>query len=232
MATPMKIDFVSDISCPWCAIGLNALEQALARLGSQIVPDIHFQPFELNPDMPPEGQDITEHIAQKYGATPEQSAANREMIRARGAALGFSFNMDGRGRIYNTFDAHRLLHWAQLEGCQYALKRALFKAYFTDGKDPSAHAVLIALAVQVGLDAARAAEILASDAFAVEVRARERFYLDQGIRSVPAIIINEKFLLQGGQPVEAFEQALRQILTSSQALGTTRAAADPLVERA
>jgi predicted DsbA family dithiol-disulfide isomerase len=229
MAAHMKIDFVSDVSCPWCAIGLNALEQALARLGDQIVPEMHFQPFELNPDMAPEGQDITEHIAQKYGATPEQSAANREMIRVRGAALGFIFNMDRRGRIYNTFDAHRLLHWAELEGRQRALKRALFTAYFTDGKDPSAHAVLIALAAQVGLDAAHAAEILASDAFAAEVRARERFYLEQGIHSVPAIIINDRFLLQGGQPVETFEQALRQIVAQSETLDATHA--DPRMER-
>ncbi len=207
----MKIDFVSDVSCPWCVIGLDALEQALARLGDQIVADLHFHPFELNPGMPPEGQDITEHIVEKYGATPEQSAANREAIRARGAELGFTFSMDKRGRIYNTFDAHRLLHWAELEGRQYVLKRALFRAYFTDGKDPSAHPVLVALAREVGLNPERAAAILASDEFAADVRARERFYLDQGIHSVPAIIINEKFLLQGGQPVDVFEQALRQI---------------------
>lgn len=215
MAMTMKIDFVSDVSCPWCVIGLNALEQALARLGDQIVPDLQFHPFELNPAMPPEGQDITEHIAEKYGATPEQSAANREAIRARGAALGFTFSMDKRGRIYNTFDAHRLLHWAQLKGHQYALKRALFTAYFTDGKDPSAHAVLVALSREVGLDPERAAAILASDEFAADVRAEERLYLDQGIHSVPAIIINEQFLLQGGQPVEVFEQALRQIAAQS-----------------
>jgi predicted DsbA family dithiol-disulfide isomerase len=211
MAMTMKIDFVSDVSCPWCVIGLNALEQALARLGDQVVADLHFQPFELNPGMPPEGQDITEHIAEKYGATSEQAAANREAIRVRGEALGFTFSMDKRGRIYNTFDAHRLLHWAQLEGHQYALKRALFKAYFTDGKNPSEHAVLIMLAREAGLDPDRAAAILASDEFAADVRAQERFYLDQGIHSVPAIIINEQFLLQGGQPVEVFEQALRQI---------------------
>ena len=211
MAMTMKIDFVSDVSCPWCVIGLNALEQALARLGDQVVANLHFQPFELNPGMPPEGQDITEHIAEKYGATPEQSAANRAAIRARGEALGFTFSIDKRGRIYNTFDAHRLLHWAQLEGHQYALKRALFKAYFTEGKNPSEHAVLIMLARETGLDPDRAAAILASDEFAADVRAQERFYLDQGIHSVPAIIINEQFLLQGGQPVEVFEQALRQI---------------------
>ncbi|HTN66781.1 MAG TPA: DsbA family oxidoreductase [Burkholderiaceae bacterium] len=227
MATPMKIDFVSDVSCPWCVIGLTALEQALARLADQVTPEIHFQPFELNPDMAPDGQDIGEHLAEKYGATAQQSAANREAIRARGAALGFTFNMEQRGRIYNTFDAHRLLHWAELEGRQAALKHALFKAYFTDGKDPSAHAVLIGLADEVGLDAKRAAEILASDAYTANVRARERQYLNLGINSVPAIIINERFLLQGGQPVEAFEQGLRQIVAQSATPTASDAAVEP-----
>jgi predicted DsbA family dithiol-disulfide isomerase len=218
MATPMRIDFVSDVSCPWCIIGLKALQQALSRLEGQVAAEIHFQPFELNPAMPAEGQDIAEHIAEKYGSSPEQFAANREAIRSRGAELGFTFSMD-RARIYNTFDAHRLLHWAEQEGSQYALalKQALFKAYFTDGKDPSAHPVLTALAGEAGLDTARAAEILQSDAYAAEVRAQEQFYLDAGIHSVPAIIINQQFLLQGGQPVEVFEQALRQIATQGTA---------------
>lgn len=212
MATPLKIDFVSDVSCPWCVIGLNAFEQAIERLPMDVSVQFHFQPFELNPDMPPGGQDITEHIAQKYGATAEQSAANREAIRARGEALGFTFSMDKRGRIYNTFDAHRLLHWAELEGRQYALKRALFTAYFTKGRDPSAHEVLTGLAADAGLDQDEAARILASGAYADDVRERERMYLDLGIHSVPAIIINDKYLLQGGQPVEAFEAALLQII--------------------
>ena len=208
----LKVDFVSDVSCPWCVIGLNAFEQALARLPVAVEATIHFQPFELNPDMPAEGQDITEHIAEKYGATPAQSAANREAIRARGEALGFTFSMDKRGRIYNTFDAHRLLHWAELEGKQYVLKRALFTAYFTEGRDPSAREVLLSVADSVGLDTTQAATILDSDRFAQEVKARERFYLDQNIHSVPAMIINDQYLLQGGQPVEAFEQALLEIL--------------------
>ncbi|MBC7413997.1 MAG: DsbA family oxidoreductase [Herminiimonas sp.] len=213
MSLPLKIDFVSDVSCPWCVIGLNAFEQALARLPMTVDATFHFQPFELNPDMPPEGQDITEHIAQKYGATAEQSAANREAIRARGEALGFTFSMAKRGRIYNTFDAHRLLHWAELKGKQYALKRALFVAYFTEGRDPSSRDVLLSVADAVGLDTVQAAAILNSDAFSDDVRERERFYLDQNIHSVPAIIINDRYLLQGGQPVEAFEAALLQILS-------------------
>jgi predicted DsbA family dithiol-disulfide isomerase len=211
MTKPMKIDFVSDISCPWCAIGLNSLEQALQRIGDEVKVDLHFQPFELNPQMPPEGQDITEHLAEKYGATSEQSQHTREAIRARGEQLGFTFSMDKRSRIYNTFDAHRLLHWAEKEGQQQALKHALFKAYFTDGENPGSHDVLIRVAGEVGLDTARAREILSSDAYAEETRQQERFYLDQGIHSVPAVIINDRHLISGGQPVEVFEQALRQV---------------------
>jgi predicted DsbA family dithiol-disulfide isomerase len=211
MGTPMKIDFVSDVSCPWCAIGLAALEQALARLDGEVQADIHFQPFELNPQMPGAGQDIDEHLAEKYGATPEQSEQTRAMIRARGEEVGFSFALARRSRIYNTFDAHRLLHWAEPEGRQLALKHALFKAYFTDGENPGAHEVLIRLAGEVGLDAARAQAILSSDEFAEVVRGQERYYLAQGINAVPAVIVNQRHLIQGGQPVQVFEQALRKI---------------------
>lgn len=214
-ATPatVRIDFVSDVSCPWCVIGLKSLEQALAKLDGTVQADIHFQPFELNANMPPEGEDVGEHIARKYGSTPEQMAQSREAIRARGEQLGFTFAMDKRGRIYNTFDAHRLLHWAALEGRQKALKMALFDAYFTQGQNPSSHAVLLKVAGDVGLDTAQAAEVLASDAYADEVRAQERFYQQNGINSVPAVIINERHLISGGQPPEVFEQALRQIIT-------------------
>jgi len=211
MATAMKIDFVSDVSCPWCVIGLKALESAIAQLGDEVETEIHFQPFELNPQMPPEGQDITEHLAEKYNATPAQSAQTREMIRARGAEVGFDFVMEKRGRIYNTFDAHRLLHWADLEGRQRPLKHALFKAYFTDGDNPSSHALLVRIAGEVGLDAARAEAILSSDEFAEDVRRQERFYLGQGIHAVPAVIVNDRHLIQGGHPAQVFEQALREI---------------------
>ncbi|HEY6642415.1 DsbA family oxidoreductase [Povalibacter sp.] len=216
MTTQLKIDFVSDVSCPWCVVGLRSLEQALQRIGDAVTADIHFQPFELNPQMPAEGQDIAEHIAQKYGSTPEQLARNQEGIRARGAELGFSFNMEKRGRIYNTFDAHRLLHWAELEGHQSALKNALFTAYFTDGRNPSDREVLVDIAASAGLDPARAREVLESDRYAAEVRERQQFYAQHGIRAVPSVIINGQYLIQGGQPVEMFEQALRKIAAETQ----------------
>lgn len=222
MTTHLRIDFVSDVSCPWCVIGLKALDLALAKVGADITADVHFQPFELNPNMDASGQDITEHIIEKYGMTLAQVQANREAIRARGAQLGFTFSMGGaqgagRSRIYNTFDAHRLLHWAELEdlGKQRALKEALFKAYFTDGQSLGSHEVLVQLASSAGLDAAQAREILASGEFANQVREREQHYLGQGIQSVPAIIIDNQHLISGGQPAEVFEQALRQIAAAA-----------------
>ncbi len=213
MPIPVKIDFVSDVSCPWCAVGLKSLQQAIDRLGDAIAVDLHFQPFELNPQMPPGGQDTTEHLIEKYGGTPEQFEASRQAIRERGAALGFDFRMDKRGRIYNTFDAHRLLHWAegQGEGRQLALKEALLSAYFTEGEDPSNHETLVRLAGAAGLNAERARQILKGTEYTDEVRAQQRFYASQGIQAVPSVIINDQHLLQGGQPPEVFERALRQI---------------------
>ncbi|WP_027485246.1 DsbA family oxidoreductase [Rhodanobacter sp. OR87] len=211
---PLRIDFVSDVSCPWCAIGLASLQQALAKLEGEVSAQIHFQPFELNPQMALEGEDATEHLVHKYGSSAEQIDANRAAIRERGAALGFAFNMDRRSRVYNTFDAHRLLHWAGLEARQLALKRILLRAYFTDGEDVSSHDTLARLAVEAGLDGERARQLLEGSEFADEVRAQEQFFTSRGIHSVPATIVNGQHLISGGQPPEAFEQALRQIVAA------------------
>jgi predicted DsbA family dithiol-disulfide isomerase len=211
MPRELTIDFVSDVSCPWCIIGLRALEEALARTADTVAADIHFQPFELNPDMPAGGQNIVEHITQKYGSTPAQSAANREMIRARAAGLGFTMAMSDQSRIYNTFDAHRLLHWAELEGHQIALKNALFEVYFTAGQSPADHEVLVHAAEQAGLDGAAAREVLESGRYAEEVRDAEELWRSRGINAVPAVVIDGRYLISGGQPPDVFEQALRQI---------------------
>ena len=212
----MKIDFVSDVACPWCAVGLASLQQALKNSADAVQATLHFQPFELNPDMPPGGEDVNEHLARKYGGTPEQFEANRAAIRQRGAAVGFDFNPAGRGRIYNTFNAHRLLHWAGQQGDdqQLALKRALLEAYHGRSEAVEQDDVLLAAVKKAGLDEARAQEILASDEFAAEVRAAERHYQQAGISSVPAVIINDRHLISGGQPPEVFEQALRQLAQS------------------
>ena len=214
MSKNLKIDFVSDVTCPWCAVGLGALEIALGQLKGEVTADIHFQPFELNPHMAAEGQDASEHLTEKYGSTPEQQSQIRETIRQRGAEVGFEFKSEGRGRVWNTFDAHRLLHWAEVEGAygqQPALKKALLKACHGRAENMASHTDLADIADSVGLDRARAEAILASDEFAAEVREREQFYASQGIRSVPAIIINDQHLISGGQPAAVFEQALRQI---------------------
>lgn len=218
MTTSIKIDFVSDVSCPWCAVGLGALEEALGKLQGVVSAELHFQPFELNPKMGVEGQDIGEHLTQKYGSTAAQQVQIRETIRARGAEVGFVFNPEGRGRIWNTFDAHRLLHWASLEGAagqQHALKKALLAACHTRSEAMGDHAVLLGCVREVGLDEARAQAILASDEFAQAVREREGFYTSVGIHSVPAVIVNDRHLIWGGQPAAVFEQALRQIASEA-----------------
>lgn len=207
----LRIDFVSDIVCPWCAIGLAALEQALARLEGEVAAELHVQPFELNPRLPAEGEAIGEHLQRKYGLSEQQLAENQERIRARGAELGVAIDMQARSRIWNTFDAHRLLHWASLQGDALPLKRALLQAYFAEGRNVSDHATLVAIASAAGLDPERATAILASDAYAQDVRTVEEFFQRSGISGVPAVIIERKHLVSGGQPVEVFERALREI---------------------
>ena len=213
MTTTLKIDFVSDIACPWCAVGLFSLEKALERLQGEVAVDLHFQPFELNPDMGPGGQDLGEHLTQKYGSTAEQQAQIRQTITARGAEVGFAFAPGGRGRVYNTFDAHRLLAWAegQGDGAQRKLKKALLAAYQGRAERIEDHEVLLAVVQEAGLDGVAAREVLESGAYADEVRAVERLYQQSGIHSVPAVIVNDQYLISGGQPAEVFEQSLRQI---------------------
>jgi predicted DsbA family dithiol-disulfide isomerase len=207
----MKIDFVSDVACPWCAVGLNALEIALKRLGDDLPVSMHMQPFELNPDMAAEGVDAGEYLSLKYGLTAAQLAANRANLRARGESVGFIFGE--RSRVWNTFDAHRLLHWAGLQDAakQRALKHALLRAYHGEGRNPGAVEVLMKLAQEVGLDAAAAKGILESDTYTQEVRAAEQLWIGRGINGVPAVVINDRHLISGGQPPDVFEQALRKI---------------------
>ena len=214
-ATPLKIEFVSDVACPWCAVGLWSLDRAIEKLGDEVPVELHFEPFELNPSMPPEGEDATEHLSRKYGAPPEQLAKSRAAIRARGAEVGFAFG--DRPRVWNTFDAHRLLHWAGLEAGdgQSRLKHALLEAYHARAESPSDRNVLLQSVERAGLDVERARAILDSDAYAAEVRARERHWQELGIHSVPAAIVAGRHLISGGQPPEVFEQALRQIAASA-----------------
>jgi predicted DsbA family dithiol-disulfide isomerase len=217
----LHIDFVSDVACPWCAVGLWALERALGQLQGQVVATIHPQPFELNPHMGAEGEDITEHLGRKYGSTPAQQAQIRETIRQRGAQEGFVFKAEGRGRIWNTFDAHRLLHWASMEGAPcdaLALKKALLVSYQGRAENPSDPAVLLAVVQALAAPALtleRARSMLASGEFAQEVREQQAHFQGLGISSVPAVIVNHRHLISGGQPADVFAKALLEIASQT-----------------
>lgn len=218
MTRTLKIDFVSDVVCPWCVVGLGGLEGALARLkGEGIAADITFRPFELNPQMAPEGENIVEHVGRKYGSTPEQSAGARQLIHDKAAAVGFTMKSGPDSRIWNTFDSHRLLHWAGevADGGSPALQRALtgalFDAHFTRGLNLTDPAVLADAAAAAGLDRGQALEVLAEGRYAEAVRADETLWTSRGISSVPAVVIDGKYMISGGQSVDVFEQALRKI---------------------
>lgn len=211
MTEALKIDFISDVACPWCAVGLNALERALEKIGPEIPVQIAFQPYELNPDMGPQGEDVVSYLGAKYGIGEEQIRRNQAGIRERGAEVGFAFGT--RSRVWNTFDAHRLLHWAGLQApdAQRALKHALLKAYHGEGRNPGDAEVLVELAAAAGLDGHEAREVLQSGRYAEAVRAAERRWHAEGISAVPSVVVEGKYLIQGGQPAAAFERALRHI---------------------
>jgi len=209
----LGITIVSDVACPWCAVGLASIDRALERMGGEVDADIRVEPFELNPDMGPEGEEIVAYIARKYGRTAEQIAETQARIRQAGANAGFAFGR--RDHVWNTFDAHRMLHWASLEGRGAELKRALLRAYHGEGRNPAAKDVLVEAAAAAGLDRARAEAVANSDEFANEVRERERHWLRQGVSGVPFVVINNKYAIEGAQPPEAFEQAFRQIAGES-----------------
>ena len=208
----MRIDFVADVACPWCAIGLASLDQAIARVAPEADVTVRPEPFELNPDMRSEGDDVVAYLGKKYGRTPEQVAEVQDRIRGRGAAVGFTFGK--REHVWNTFAAHRVLHWATANGRGVELKRALLQAYHGEGRNPGAPEVLAELAAKVGLDGERARRIAESDEYANEVRQRERHWIEQGVNGVPFVVVNDRYAIEGGQPPEVFEEALRRILAT------------------
>jgi predicted DsbA family dithiol-disulfide isomerase len=224
MTHRLKIDFISDIACPWCAVGLGGLEKALAKMEGEVEADITFHPFELNPSMPASGQNSLEHISQKYGMAPAQIRANRDVIRERAAAVGVVMNTSDASRIYNTFDAHRLLAWAKEQGRQLDLKRKLLVLNFTDQVDPSDHDALVAAAEALGLDGEEARAVLGSDRYAEQVRSEEAIWQSRGISSVPAVVVDDRYLISGGQPPQEFERQLRAIASATE--GETRLAVD------
>jgi predicted DsbA family dithiol-disulfide isomerase len=211
----MRIDFISDFTCPWCAIGLAGLEDAIQRLRDELSVELKIQPFELNPDLPPEGEDLADYAARKYGAAPQELAARQSLVRERAAAAGLRF--PPRTRVWNTFDAHRLMQWAGIEGFELELTRALLSAYHVHGENPGSRAVLLRAAGQVGLDIARANALLAGNEFAEEVHATVHHWKSLGIHSVPSIVIDGRHLIQGAQPAELLERALRKVARAAAA---------------
>lgn len=217
MNKTLKIDIVSDVSCPWCIIGYKSLTGALDKLTPKVSASIAWKPFELNVQMPAEGQLLAEHLHEKYGSTKADTDQARDMITARGAALDFKFDFKDEGRIYNTFNAHRLLYWARQFNKQTELKLALFGLYFSEGGNPGNSEALVKVVEKIGLPADEARKILASDQYVNEVRAEEGKYQSMGIASVPTFIINDKYMITGGQPVDAFVETLERIVAEEAA---------------
>jgi predicted DsbA family dithiol-disulfide isomerase len=219
-AIPLRIDIVSDVVCPWCIIGLKQVKKALTLVGRDLTVETHWHPFQLNPNMPPEGEDTAEHIARKYGSTPEQSRANRQRLSDIGDSVGFAFNYGDGMRIYNTFNAHKLLTIFGSERgwkAQTELKMALFKAYFQDRRDVSDTEVLCDIAEAQGMDRAVAAAWIADAALTENVRAEMAHWMDQNITGVPAIIFDQKFMVPGAQSAETFADVISKVLAKREA---------------
>ncbi|MEP3334256.1 DsbA family oxidoreductase [Sedimentitalea sp.] len=206
---PLRIDIISDVMCPWCIIGYRQLAKALQKTGT--AHEIHWHPFELNPEMPPEGQDGFEHIAEKYGSTRAQSEESRARMTELGADLGFDFRWTEGFRMHNTFNAHQLLHWADEQGRKHDLKQAMFSAHFTDRRNLSDNAVLADIAGEIGLDRDEALAVLTDQRYAQSVRNAEKFWVQQGIQGVPALVLDRKYLVTGAQGVDNYTNILHEL---------------------
>ncbi|WP_324732576.1 DsbA family oxidoreductase [Pseudomonas paeninsulae] len=212
MTTPpqkLRIDIVSDVVCPWCIIGYRQLAKALEATGT--AHEIHWHPFELNPGMPPEGQSLRDHVAEKYGTTKEQSEESRVKMTEVGAEVGFEFRFADDMRMHNTFNLHQLLHWADRQGRMHDLKQALFTAHFTNRRNLSDDSVLADVAAEIGLERTEALAVLEDQRFATEVRTAEEAWLGKGISGVPAMIFNRRHLVTGAQGVENYMSIVQQL---------------------
>ena len=215
--TPLRIDIVSDVVCPWCIIGFKQLQRALAELGDEVEVDLHWHPFELNPQMPPEGQELREHLAQKYGTSAAQSLAARARLTQIAESLGVEFRFYEGMRIHNTFRAHQLLHWAAEQGKQTQLELALFESYFSREENVNDPNVLTGAAGRAGLDEEEAAALLRDGRYADTVREEQRFWLSKGIQAVPSFILDQRYLVSGAQDPAVFVAALHKLLEENAA---------------
>ncbi len=212
MKKKITIDIVSDVVCPWCTIGYKRLEKAIVELGVQDRVEIEWQPFELNPQMPAEGQNVQEHLAEKYGSTREQQKESEQYMAKAGAELGFIFEYFDEMRMANTFEAHILLEYAHEFGKQTELKMRLTTAFFSERKDVSKRDVLKQALLDIGLNAEDALARLDNDKARAEVRTKEDYWKSLGVNSVPTIVFNRKSALTGAQPVDVFKQVLTEMI--------------------
>lgn len=209
MTKTLRIDIISDVMCPWCIVGYRQLSAALEATGT--AHEIHWHPFELNPDMPQEGQNLREHIMQKYGSSLEESEQSRQHLKTLGSDLGIDFQFSDGSRMHNTFNTHQLLHWANTQERMHDLKQALFIAHFTNARDLSDNAVLADIAGEIGLDRTEALAVLDDQRYASQIRQEENFWTKQGIRGVPAVVFDRQHLVTGAQGVDNFTSILKQL---------------------
>jgi predicted DsbA family dithiol-disulfide isomerase len=210
-AVPLQVDIVSDVVCPWCIVGYKQLQKALDTMPGRFAVELVWHPFELNPHMPQEGQDLREHLAQKYGTSAEQSRAARDRLTALGDSLGFTFDYFDGMRMVNTFRAHQLLHWAREQGSQTRLKLALFEAFFSLRENVNDDRVLAAVAARVGLSSAQAMAVLADSRYATAVRAEQQVWLEREVHAVPTFFFNERYSVPGAQEAATFVRVLSKI---------------------
>lgn len=208
---PLHVDIVSDVVCPWCIIGYKQLQLALDSLPGRFDVTLRWHPFELNPQMPRQGQDLREHLAQKYGSTPEQGRAVKARLIALGDSLGFKFDYFDDMRMVNTFRAHQLLHWAQEQGRQTELKLALFEAFFSRREDVSDDNTLVVVAGRAGLPTAEALRVLEDGRYAKAVRAEQQVWLDDEVHAVPTFVFNQEYRVPGAQDKDTFVRVLNRI---------------------
>ncbi|MDO6519648.1 DsbA family oxidoreductase [Zobellia uliginosa] len=212
MAEKIKIDLVSDVVCPWCVIGYKRLERAISEMGIEDKIELEWQPFELNPHMPPEGQNVQEHLTEKYGSSLEDQKLSQERMTEFGEELGFTFDYFDDMRMANTRDAHVLLEYAHEKGKQTELKMRLVTAFFSERKDVSKREVLAEELKAVGLNAEEAMARLDDDNARYEVTSKEQYWQGLGVSSVPTFVFDKKSALTGAQPVEVFKQVLTELV--------------------
>lgn len=212
MAEKIKLDIVSDVVCPWCTIGYKRLEKAISEMGIADKIEIEWQPFELNPHMPAEGENVIEHIANKYGSTLDQQMESQERMKEAGEELGFTFDYFDDMRIVNTRDAHVLLDYAKEKNKQTDLKMRLVAAFFSERKDVSDREILAQEIEAVGLNVEEAMARLGDDAARYEVTSKEQYWQSLGVSSVPTFVFDKKSALTGAQPVDVFKQVLTELI--------------------